>query len=75
MKEAVDRIQVGGVKLPKLKGRTTIILRDKNGKEQKRIVSENMVTNAVAKIWANNFANTLDVTDKGFCLSRIYLVV
>jgi len=64
MKEAVDRIQVGGVKLPKLKGRTTIILRDKNGKEQKRIVSENMVTNAVAKIWQNNFANTLDVRDK-----------
>lgn len=64
MKEAVENIQIGGVKLPKLKGKTTIILRDKRGREQKRVVSENMVTNAVARIFSNNFANTLDVTDK-----------
>lgn len=64
MKEIISSPIIGGVQLPKLKGRTTIILRDKNGSEKQRVVSENMVTNAVAKIFANNFANTLDVTDK-----------
>lgn len=64
MKEIISSPIIGGVQLPKLKGKTTIILRDKNGREKQRVVSENMVTNAVAKIFANNFANTLDVTDK-----------
>lgn len=63
MKEAVDRIKVGGVKLPKLKGRTTIILKDVNTGEEKKVVKENMVTNAVAAIFANNFGNTMKISD------------
>lgn len=64
MKEAIDNMTIGGMKLPKLKGKTTIILQDvKTGKIDK-IEKENMVTNAVARIWANNFCNTLSPSDK-----------
>jgi len=63
IREAIEKTRLGSAKLPKFKGRTTIILKDVNTGKEKKVVKENMVTNAVAAIFANNFGNTMKISD------------
>ena len=53
-----DRLEaaaMGKTALPKLKGKATITLTDVKTGKRERIVSENMVTDALAKLFAMNY--------------------
>lgn len=63
MKENIQPMDTK-TKIPKLKGKTTILVKNaETGEVEQKVEEENMVTNAVAAIFANNFANGLDTAD------------
>lgn len=61
MKDKIKEINSQNMQIPKLKGRTTIVLRNADtGEVEKEVVEENMVTNAVARMFASNWCGQLD---------------
>lgn len=61
MKDRIKEANAQSIKIPKFKGRTTIVLRNaKTGEAEQKVVEENMVTNAVANIFASNFCGQLE---------------
>lgn len=63
MRDSINNTMIGGVKLPKLKGHTKITLTDVRTGRQDIIEKDNMVTQAIRRLFANNYANSLDLSN------------
>lgn len=61
MNDTIKKNSLSSVKIPKLHGHTKITLRDVKTGEVKVVEKDNMVTSAIANLFANNYANTLNV--------------
>ena len=61
MNDTIKKNGLSSVRIPKLHGHTKITLRDVKTGEVKAIEKDNMVTSAIANLFANNYANTLNV--------------
>ena len=64
LKDNIKRSSARGCTLPKLHGHTVLTLTDaKTGREVKRIEKDNLVTDAVAKIFAQNYLGAIKYAD------------
>lgn len=60
MNDSIKKNSLGSIRTPKLKGHTKITLRDVKTGEVKIVEKDNLVTGAIANLFANNYANTLN---------------
>lgn len=63
MRDSINNTRLGQVRIPKLKGHTKITLTDVKTGEVKIVEKDNMVTGAIAAIFANNYANSLNTAN------------
>lgn len=63
MKESIKTAHISGVRIPKFKGHTKIILTDVKTGKQEIHEKDNMVTDAIVRLFANNYANSIDISD------------
>lgn len=64
MKDKIKKNPTGGAKLPRLHGHAVLTLNDaQTGREIKRIEKDNMITNAVGNIFAENLLGSINYTD------------
>lgn len=64
LKDKTKKETLGGVRLPKVHGHTVLTLTDaKTGREVKRIEKDNLVTNAVARIFLQNYLGAIKYGD------------
>ena len=63
MNDSIKKNSLSSVRIPKLKGHTKITLRDVKTGEVKVVEKDNMVTGAIAAIFANNYANSLNTAN------------
>lgn len=62
--DKTEKKTLGGVRLPKVHGHTVLTLTDaKTGREVKRIEKDNLVTGAVAQIFAQNYLGAIKYAD------------
>lgn len=58
--DKMSKQPLGGLKLPKLKGHVKVTVTDKHGKVKQFVEGDNIVTNAVRDIVANDYLGALD---------------
>lgn len=60
LQDKMSKQPIKGLKLPNLKGHVKITVTDKNGKIKQQVEGDNVVTNAVRDIIANDYLGALD---------------
>lgn len=58
--DTLQKAPVGGLKVPNFKGHVRFIIKDKKGRITKSYEADNLVTNVVRDVFANNYMGALD---------------